>query len=218
MKYFLTLLLFVFFATTLSGQAIRIAAGPSFSWINWHNSLPNETGNFSEMITGFNFLAGYESVDFGPANMVYSLGFMQKGGKDSFKVDDPESANENWVDYSFRSNYLTVSAIGKINFPIEEVITPYVSFGPRLDMLLTYNENMKLMELFQDTGELNRFLVGLNAGAGIEFTIDKILAGVSFDYYFNLNKLVNYTTDYGVESKINEDAFSVNLTLGYSFE
>lgn len=172
---------------------------------------------FNKNVIGFDASLGIEYLNFKYFNLSSGLGFTQKGGKDSLMVTGAQGENGSMAEFKIRLNYLTLNTVVELKVPIRDFITPYVLIGPRLDYLISYKEGANSIKQFDEIGKVNKFIYGIITGAGINFKIKKIQLGIVFDYYFNINKLVDYTSDKGVSNKISDITYTLNFLVGYRF-
>jgi len=93
-------------------------------------------------------------------------------------------------------------SLHKILHTLQKILEPYLSAGPRLDYLISYNENVYFLKAFDDSGQLNKFSYGFIMGCGINSKIKKFRLGAAFDYYLNLNKISDFISEYGYTNKI----------------
>jgi hypothetical protein len=198
-------------------QTLTLQAGTSVSKINWTNSMTHDQV-FTEPVIGPNVSLGLEYLDFRYFNLYSGLSFIQKGGTGTISVidaTDPEVASETTINCRF--NYISVNTLFKAKLPIGKVVVPFIQAGPRLDYLLSYSEKYELVGQFADIGQLNKLSYGAQVGVGIEFVINRFKAGAVFDYLWNLNKIVDYTSAMNVKNQLTDQTFLVNLLAGYRF-
>lgn len=199
------------------GQTINVRIGPSISCLNWDNSVTDETV-FDKSIIGIDVILGIDYVNFKYFNLSSNFGYIQKGGSGTMliaAIQNPEEVTS--TDVRTKLNFLTVNTIFEAKLPIKNFLIPFIHAGPKLDYLLSFNENVNLLKQFDNQNELNKFIYGLIVGAGIDFKITKFKLGVSFDYYWNFNKLVDFTSSLGVKNRISDKTFTLTAQLGYKF-
>ena len=213
-------ILIIFFGlivTCCYGQTINVRIGPSFSNLNWDNSASGDEV-FNKSIVGVDVLLGIDYLDFKYFNLSSNLGYIQKGGSGTIVVTAIHNPEEiTTTDVKTKLNFITANTIFEAKVPIIKFITPFIHTGPRLDYLLSYDENVNLLKGFDDLKKLNKFIYGLIVGAGIDFKISKFKLGVAFDYYWNFNKLVDFTSSSGFQNQIFDKTFTLNAQLGYKF-
>jgi hypothetical protein len=114
-------------------------------------------------------------------------------------------------------NYLTINTTFNLKFPIRKILEPYIFVGPRFDYLVSYKENVVLLKQFEDLDQLSKISYGLLTGCGINCTILKFQLGIAFDYYFNINKQVDFVSSYGVKNQLFDRTYTINTLFGYKF-
>jgi Outer membrane protein beta-barrel domain len=214
MKRNFLILLVCLLNLSLFGQTLHLQIGPSFSKLNWKNSMVQDI-MFNRNVTGFNASIGVEYLNLKYFNLNSTLGFIQKGGKDSISVTGPQGENESKEEFKIKLNYLTINTTVEFKVPIKEFITPYIFIGPRLDYLISYKEKANFIKQFDEINQVNKYIYGFIAGVGINFQIKKIQLGAVFDYYLNINKLVDYTSDKNVSNKISDNTYTLSFQVGY---
>ena len=115
-----------------------------------------------------------------------------------------------------RLNFLTINTTFNLKVPILQIIEPYIFVGPRLDYLISYSENDHLLKDFNYFKVLNKVIYGIITGGGINFKVKSFQLGLVFDYYLNVNKLVDIKTDY-TTNQISDNTFTINACFGYKF-
>ncbi len=97
-------------------------------------------------------------------------------------------------------DYLSLNTTFDFQFPIEDKVIPFISFGPRVDLLLN------------SISEYNKFNYGLLLGGGLKYPLsDKLQLGLRADYYLNLRDI----SKTGQNRTISDKTFTTNLVLGY---
>ena len=216
MKTRLLLFLIILTGTTIHAQTIFAKIGPSFSKLTWANSMLKEDG-FKKGLVGFDALLGVNYLNFIYFHLSSGLGFIQKGGKEEGVVTDIVGRPVGNIEQVEKLNYLTVNTTFNFKVPVAKFLEPYLSAGPRLDYLISYNENVPFLKLFEDTGELNKVSYGFLLGCGINSKIRKFRMGIAFDYYININKISNFTSEYGYTNKIYDNTYTLDVLIGYAF-
>ena len=214
MKRNLTFLFFSLQILTLSGQNLTLQVGPSFSKLNWENSISNEI-LFNKNVTGINVLIGIDYLNLKYFYLSSNIGFIQKGGKDSVPVVAQNGEIEGKHVLKTKLNYLTLNTTANLKLPIKDFVIPYLFVGPRVDYLISYKESAAFIKQFDDWGKVNKLIYGVITGFGLDFKIKRFFAGAVFNYYFNFNKIVYYTSDNNISTKIIDRTFTINLKVGY---
>jgi len=209
--------LFVFLPImTLFGQTFNLQIGPSFSKSKWENIWLAEHTLLKDKVIGTNASLGIEYWDNTYFNLSSSLGFIQKGGKDSiqFEFGPPEPIP--FTFYKLKLNYLTVNTCVIVKIPVRDVIIPYLLAGPRVDYLVSYKEDAAIIKDYVDIDKVTYLSFGFITGIGIRYELDKLQLGVVFNYLINLNNLVDYKwTNAGPTRKISDNTFTLNFQIGY---
>jgi len=215
MKHNIIFLFLLLPIMTLFGQTFNLQIGPTFSKLKWENSLVQHT-MLDNNVTGINALLGIEFWDNKYFNLSSNLGFIQKGGKDSISVTSPLGEMDSMMLFKERLNYLTVNTAFIFKIPVKDVIFPYIMAGPRIDYLISYKENIAFIKQFEDADKVNYLIYGIIMGIGINYKFDKIQLGIVFNYYVNLNKMVDYTWENpNITNKISDNTFALNFQIGY---
>jgi hypothetical protein len=212
-------LLLVFFGSFVAYsslcQHMTLQVGPSISHLEWTHSANNKT-LFSIPNPSVNVLIGKNYIPLKYFFLNSSVGYIQKGGKDSLVVG-PEGISGDPI-AKVQMHYITVNTTANLQFPIKDKVFPFLSLGPRLDYLIGYNENVSFLLPYDSNGELDRLIYGLIAGGGVNFKVKRLLVGAVFSYYFNFNKIINYTQPYSsTHSELIDRTFTINATVGYLF-
>jgi len=216
MKRNILILLGCLLNMSLLGQTVYVQIGPSFSKLSWNNSMINKDP-FNKGIVGVDAMAGVNYLNFKYFCLSSNIGFIQKGGSEKVTMTNNLGDSITTTEETEKLNYLSINTTFDLKIPIKNVIEPYIFVGPRLDYLIKYKENIVFLKQFDDAGKLIKISYGFITGAGINFQIKKIQLGAIFKYYMNLNKLVDYTSDYNVSNKISDNTFTVNFQIGYKF-
>lgn len=198
------------------GQIINVRIGPSFSSLNWDNSL-SDNQVFNKSIVGVNVQLGIDYLNFKYFNLSSNLGYIQKGGAGTILVASIQNPEGDNTDVKSKLHFITTNTIFEAKIPILKFISPFIHAGPRLDYLLAYDENVNLLEGFEDINKLNKLIFGLIVGGGVDFNISKFKLGVALDYYWNFNKLVDFTSSTGFKNQIFDKTFTLNAQIGYNF-
>ena len=215
---FISLLIIV---ATSHGQTIFLKFGPSYSKITYKSPIiivnPEKTSKETGII-GFNVLAGVNYLNFKYFNLSSGIGFIQKGGEEDFWTADLDPSLHNSI---FRLNFFTINTTFNLKIPIKEFIEPYIFFGPRLDYLFSYSDGKdRFIYELNYNKKLNSIIYGILFGGGINFKVKRFILGLNFDYYFNLNKLVDYYRTYHNQyskEQLYDKTFTINALIGFKF-
>lgn len=206
-----------FFSTLVMGQHMTLQVGPAFSHLDWTSNVTNND-LYDMPSTSFNFLIGKNYVPLKYFFLNSSIGYIQKVGKDSLVVVGPEGYTGNDEFVKIQLHYITFNTTANVQFPIKDKFFPFLSFGPRLDYLIGYNENVSFLQTFDSNSEMNHLIYGLIAGGGVNYKMKRVLVGAMFSYYFNFNKIIDYTQPYSTyHATMVDRTFTINATVGYLF-
>ena len=214
MRKIVLIILLLLFSSTIFSQTLKLRIGSSFSKLNWENSITQDV-MYDNTIIGLDVSLEVDYLNFKYFNLSSGIGFIQKGGKDSIYIAGIQNPEGTLSKVKTTLHYLTVNTTFQAKIPIKDFISPFLAVGPRLDYLISYKEDASLIKGFENYGELNKFIFGLVVGGGINFHIKKIQLGIVFDYYFNFNRLVDYTLDNGASNKIYDRTYTLNISIGY---
>jgi hypothetical protein len=204
----------------MAGQDLTLQIGPSFSTLKWENSMI-EAEMYEDNLTGINVLMGIQYLDLKYFNLHSNIGFVQKGGKDSIPLVNVEGEILEIKLFKYRLDYLTLNTTANLKLPVKDIFVPYLFAGPRIDYLVSYKEDVVFLEQFDEMDALNKFTYGLVTGAGFDFQIQQFLIGTVFSYYFNFNKIVDWTTETEISNipevtnTVDDKTFTINLKVGY---
>ncbi len=208
MKTRLAFFLLIVIVSSVDGQTLSLKFGPSFSKLT-SKATPGAclvTGE--NTVVGFNAIANVDYLNFRYFNLNSGVGFVQGGGKEEIATyGSPYQINNILV----KLNFLTINTSVKLKIPIKEIFEPYINVGPRVDYLLSYSH---VSDLFNTNPDVNKILYGVLAGGGMIFKVKKIQFGIAFDYYLNLNKIVDHQEH---DETVSVSTFTVNAIVGYEF-
>jgi len=201
----------VIMVSVCHGQTIFLKFGPAFSKLSYTSTTCQVSQQ--ESIIGYDAIAGINYLNFKYFHLSSGFGFIQKGGIENYEIfqNDPR-----WVTETARLNFLTINTTFNLKVPILQIIEPYIFVGPRLDYLISYSENDHLLKDFNYFKVLNKVIYGIITGGGINFKVKSFQLGLVFDYYLNVNKLVDIKTDY-TTNQISDNTFTINACFGYKF-
>jgi opacity protein-like surface antigen len=178
------------------GQAIKIQSGVSISNIDIQTSGTSDNlTQDSKRLVGYSFFVGMDYLRHKNFNLSSNIGMLRKGGQ--------ALLYSNWGYGQGRKatlDYLSLNTTCDFQFPIEDKITPFVSFGPRVDVLLN------------PIGEYNKLNYGLLLGGGLKYDLsNKLQLGLRADYYLNFKDI----SKTGQARTVSDKTFTTNLVLGY---
>ena len=217
MKSGILIVCFWLLAAASFNQTLNLRFGPCFSAMDWRNSSVN--GNiYDQNNLGINVILGIDYLDFKYFNLSTNLGYIQKGGSGSSVNKgsiNPEPYTESEI--HTKLNYITVNTVFEAKIPVKDLVVPFIHVGPRVDYLISFSDNVQLFNQFTEVDELNKTIYGVIGGGGVDFRFSKFKVGLVFDYFWNINKLVDYKANTGATHQIDIHAFSINAQVGYTF-
>jgi opacity protein-like surface antigen len=178
------------------GQAIKIQSGVSISNIDIQTSGTSDNlTQDSKRLVGYSFFVGMDYLRHKNFNLSSNIGMLRKGGQ--------ALLYSNWgygQGIKATLDYLSLNTTCDFQFPIEDKITPFVSFGPRVDVLLN------------PIGEYNKLNYGLLLGGGLKYDLsNELQLGLRADYYLNFKDI----SKTGQARTVSDKTFTTNLVLGY---
>jgi hypothetical protein len=183
--------------TVLSfGQTLKFQSGVSISNIDIQTSGSSDNlTQDNKRLVGYSFFVGMNYLQHKNFNLSSNIGMLRKGGQ--------ALLYSNWgygQGIKATLDYLSLNTTCDFQFPIEDKITPYISFGPRVDVLLN------------PISEYNKLNYGLLLGGGLKYPLsDKLQLGLRADYYLNLRDI----SKTGQTRTVSDKTFTTNLVLGY---
>jgi len=178
------------------GQVLKIQSGVSISSIDMQTS-GSSTGLTKEnkRLVGYSFFVGMDYLQHKNFNLSSNIGMLRKGGESMLYT--------NWgygQGIKATLDYLSLNTTCDFQFPIEDKVVPFISFGPRVDVLLN------------SISEYNTFNYGLLLGGGLKYPLsDKLQLGLRADYYLNFRDI----SKTGQARTVSDKTFTTNLVLGY---
>lgn len=178
------------------GQTLKIQSGVSISTIDMQTS-GSSTGLTKEnkRLVAYSFFVGMDYLQHKNFNLSSNIGMLRKGGESMFYT--------NWgygQGIKATLDYLSLNTTCDFQFPIEDKVIPFISFGPRVDVLLN------------PISEYNSFNYGLLLGGGLKYPLsDKLQLGLRADYYLNFRDI----SKTGQTRTVSDKTFTTNLVLGY---
>ncbi len=215
-KLLITFLICLSFQFT-SAQSVKLTLGPTFSKMEWKNSMSNNT-LFDENYTGFTSMLGVDYLKSKFFFLSSNLGYSNYGGKGTIHVTT--QTGEPWItemEQKTSLHMLSINTLAHIKFSFGS-LTPFLGLGPRLDYLVSYEEEVSLLKQFEDDGGLNRVLFGINSTAGLQYQVRSFEFGLLFQYNYNFNNMVDYTSQWDVTNEIELGVFIVALSVGYQLK
>ncbi len=210
----LVLIITTFLLTSLTyGQIIKIQGGISSSTIDWGYFDPS----YENSLLGYSVFAGIDYLDKQYFNLSSNVGFVRKGGKvEVLIVDDFGEYNGEIKTEKPTLDYLSLNTLFELKYNIKEIISPFISFGPRFDYLV---KNSLFFDNLEENIELKSLSIGMLLGGGIKHDLSKFQLGIRCDYYLNFNNIADWKvwTSNGTR-EITNNTITVNLTIGYKLK
>lgn len=214
MKRIVLLTIALTFSVITYSQTIKVQGGISLSTLDAKSGVINDL--WSQTMVGYSALVGIDYFNHKMYNLSSNIGIVRKGGKDKLKYVDRDhtpSGEETviaWLDY------VTINTTADIKFPVKENWKPFISVGPRLDILASAGDDFKKLVKSDD---MNKVTYGFNVGAGVNREIKKFVIGIRGDYYFNLNKAAEWDRRSGSaplnQGEVQAKQGVINLQVGY---
>jgi len=199
--------------TAATAQTLKIQAGATMSSLNCNLAYSKL---FGDPIVSPYLLAGIDFMDKKYFSLSAGLGYLQKGGSDKLNfvsIDDPEGTVSTQTAHA-KADYITANAAFNFKLLPGRRLTPYLSAGPRIDMLLSANNYLKAVSGSDGVKNIN---LGLNLGAGLNYTMGKYLVGLKADYLANFTGVGTYdatTPDGHISHKVQDKTFACSIVLG----
>ena len=214
MKKLTLIIASILLASISYGQIIKIQGGISSSKIDWELQNLNVSPFYIDNLIGYSAFVGMDYMDKKFFNLSSNIGIVKKGGKDEFPLTDAfgEFTGETIIDKP-SLEYLTINTLFEVKYNIKEVISPFISLGPRFDYLV---KNSYHFDDIEDIGTLKKISVGIILGGGIKYDLNKFQLGLRYDYLLNFNNIAEWKVETSdVSGEITDNTFTVNLTFGY---
>ena len=178
------------------GQVLKIQSGISISTIDIQTSGSSDNlTQENKRLVGYSFFVGMDYLQHKNFNLSSNIGMLRKGGQSMLYT--------NWgygQGIKATLDYLSLNTTCDFQFPIEDKVMPFISFGPRVDVLLN------------PISEYNKLNYGLLLGGGLKYDINKKLQlGLRADYYLNFKDI----SKTGQTRTVSDKTFTTNLVLGY---
>ena len=114
------------------GQVLKFQSGVSISTIDMQTS-GSSTGLTKEnkRLVAYSFFVGMDYLQHKNFNLSSNIGMLRKGGQSMLYT--------NWgygQGIKATLDYLSLNTTCDFQFPIEDKVIPFISFGPRVDVLL----------------------------------------------------------------------------------
>jgi opacity protein-like surface antigen len=139
---------------------------------------------------------------------------IRKGGKDEVAfVDQDGEFTGQTITEKPTLDYLSINTTIDLKYRIKETVTPFISFGPRFDYLVSSSKHFDSLEKID---ELKKTSFGLILGGGVKYDISNLQFGLRADYYLDFTKVADWTiTNTGNVGEVTVNTFTINFTIGY---
>jgi hypothetical protein len=215
-RFIVSILLLCFSTSVVRSQVVALKAGPVISKLNCHVTELHDT-ELDKTYTGFAAIAGIDYLIKKYFCLSTDFGYINSGGNGHTLVQDPAwPGGEHDVNIKTNLHFITFNTLVHLQYRFGQHIEPFIGLGPRLDYLAGYHEDAEMLHKFEEDGELNRWLYGAVAAAGIHFDVHHWVLGFEYQYNFDMNELVEYEVDHHV----NDVALRCSpflVTIGYHF-
>jgi hypothetical protein len=211
----LLLFLCLIIGASLNAQIINVKAGPTFSAMAWENSLASTDDYFSKGFTGFYATVGYDYLQRKGFSLSSNIGYYSNGGKGKVNYSDEQGNIIGDTSQVTKLQFFTLNTLANYHFRAEKTLSPFIGLGIGMNYLVSYDENVRLLEQFDEADELNNALWGLIGTAGIHVNFNNIRVGAEFMYNYNLNKLVDSEVMPGFSNQVVVNYGVLLLSVGY---
>lgn len=214
----ITLVIFGLIFTHLTyGQIINIRAGTSFSKLEWKLDKINLDPPYKETLVGLSIFAGIDYLNKKHYNLSSNIGYIQRGGRGEIPLTDSDgNLTDSTVTSKPELNYFSINTVIELKYPIKKNFIPFLSIGPRLDLLTSYSDHFDSLD---DISELNNISFGLLIGGGIKYELTNFQIGIRCDYYQDFNKVADWSQGTGVSGgEIITNTLTTELTFAYKLK
>jgi hypothetical protein len=216
MRRIVLILLGFLLSTFVNGQVLKVQAGISVSSLQARLEYRGDvlTGEYAPLV-GHSFFVGLDYLNKKYYSLSSNIGVVRKGSTEEYQKVNEEGE---WVDATRRQtlDYFSINTTADFKYPIGDRITPFVSVGPRIDILLDeeYSELM-ISEGYKKGDGLNSYNYGLLLGCGTNYNFSKFYIGLRGDYYLNAKNVVDSPERYNYASyEAKDKTFTVNMVFG----
>jgi len=201
-------------AVITNGQTIKFQGGTSFSKLDWELKGVNVDPFLTETLIGYSFFAGLDYLDKQYCNLSSSIGMIRKGGKGEAELTNINGdLIEETVTVKPTMDYFSINTTFDLKYRIKETISPFISFGPRLDYLVS---SSKTFDSLKEIDELNNVAIGIILGGGLKYDYSNLQFGLRADYYVDFTNVADWKIEEtGIGGEVNVSTFTINLTIGY---
>ena len=208
---------FIFMIILLSnasfGQIIKLQVGTTISELDW--TIGDSPDLYDEFTYNFTAAIGVDYFQKKIFNLSSNVVFLRKSGKQELELrfrtpgplDPPLPSSV--VDRAYL-DYVSLNTLFELNLLTEGKLKPFLSAGPRVDLLINQSD------VFDDLEELdilNTINYGLLLGGGVKYDLSKWQFGLRMDYYLNFTKIAEWQIS--TDNEITDQTLAVNLSVGY---
>jgi len=199
------------------GQTIKIQAGTSISKLDWQLKGVTIGSIYDETLIGYSIFAGVDYLDKRYFNLSSNIGMIRKGGKGEFMLTDQygQSTGQTITEKP-TLDYLSINTTFDLKYRIKETVTPFISFGPRIDFLVRSSRHFDALE---EIKELKNIAIGFIVGVGLKYDISNLQFGLRADYYYDFTNIADWKIENtGNVGKVEVNTFTINFTIGYKIK
>ncbi len=197
----------------INGQTIKLQGGTSISKLNWELKGINVDPFYHETLIDYSIFVGLDFFEEQYFNLSSSIGMIRKGGKSEFPLFDENLELIGQIMQKPFLDYLSINTTIDLKYELIKAISPFLSFGPRLDYLINSSNHF---DSLKDINELKKYTFGLIIGVGLRYDLSKFHLGLRSDYYYDFTKIADWTFDNtGIGGEVTANTYTINLTLGY---
>ena len=185
------------FSYSSFSQIIKFQPGISLS----NTDLKYNSGYWqysNKTLIGYSMFIGIDYLNDKYYNLSTNVGVVKKGGTVTATAPDEPI----WR-FNLNLDYLSLNTTFEVKYPLKYRITPFLSYGPRLDYLLNDNS----------LSGYNQFNYGILMGGGLKYDVNNFQIAIRSDYYLNF-ATINKPRTY-IFSKINDKTTTICFTIGY---
>lgn len=153
-------------------------------------------------------------------NLSCNVGFLNKGAKGEEQIYPLHGGDIERKTLKPRLNYFSLNFLLDLKYPIKKNISPFLSVGPRLDYLISYNIDKNY--IWFERGAFKDFNYGFLIGVGLKYDLSRLQIGVRADYYLNFSNFFDiYLSSASQQDwtiKVYDRTYTINLTMGYKLK
>ncbi len=217
-KVFVTALIVILCSgiSSVSGQVLKVHAGTTMSSLDWNakHTIHNFDRNlFNDTINHIFLFAGVEFYQGRFINISSNIGLVKKGGVDEYQETTFDDSTPRTIQNRAELNYLVINSTADFFYRITPALYPFVSIGPRADIMLSYNT---MFDGLNQNNSLNSINYGLILGLGVNYDIAQFQFGLRAEHYLNFTDIASWSLEEGtVTGRVRDQLFTLGFTLGY---